>query len=44
MNQARAIAINGYEFAKRRQIDLASSIIVLASAAALIFAGQPFPL
>jgi hypothetical protein len=44
MNRARAIAVNGYEIARRRQIDLASSVIVLGCAAALIFAGQPLPL
>jgi hypothetical protein len=44
MNRAKAIAVNGFEIARRRQIDLASSAIVLGCAAALILAGQPLPL
>ena len=44
MSKAIALTKTALEAAHARRVDLARSVIVLGSAAALILAGQPFPL
>ena len=43
MRKAKALSIQAYT-AARQKADLASGVVVLACAAALILAGQPLPL
>ena len=43
MRKAKALSIQAYA-AARQKADLASGVVVLACAAALILAGQPLPL
>ena len=44
MSKAIALTQRTIETARQRQSEALSSVIVIASAAALIFAGQPLPL
>ncbi|MEO0589293.1 MAG: hypothetical protein AAFZ11_01900 [Pseudomonadota bacterium] len=44
MDHALALTVRVYNASRRRQADAARCVIVLASAAALILAGQPLPL
>jgi hypothetical protein len=44
MNRAISLSRSAITAVRQRRADLASSVIVLACGAALIFAGQPLPL